>query len=171
MKDGSTLQINATGSIQRRPVHLKSLNNWDYLWGEFPLADDLPKETETSSVELLIGNDYYLDIILPQKTEVQSCLYMLGSKLGWILSGRTSEITNETNEASMLIMTYGVEVRKETPMLTVADQSFPLKPNLEDFWRLESIGINESPVVTDDNIALGKFNETLRYASGRYTVT
>ena len=96
---------------------------------------------------------------------------MLGSKLGWILSGRTSEITNETNEASMLIMTYGVAVRKETPMLTVADQSFPLKPNLEDFWRLASIGINESPVVSDDNITLGKFNETLRYASGRYTVT
>ena len=47
---------------------------------------------ETSSVELLIGNDYYLDIILPQKVEVQSELYMLGSKLGWILSGRTSEI-------------------------------------------------------------------------------
>ena len=47
---------------------------------------------ETSSVELLIGNDYYLDIILPQNVEVQSELYMLGSKLGWILSGRTSEI-------------------------------------------------------------------------------
>lgn len=177
LKDGSTLQINANvvpqiaGSIQRRPVHLKSLKNWDYLWGQFPLADDLPKETETSSVELLIGNDYYLDIILPQKIEVQRGLYMLGSKLGWILSGRTSEITNETNEASMLIMTYGVKVGKETSMLTAVDQSFPLKPNLEDFWRLESIGINESPVVSDDSIALDKFNETLRYESGRYTVT
>lgn len=56
-------------------------------------------------------------------------------------------------------------------MLTAVDQSFPLKPNLEDFWRLESIGINESPVVSDDSIALDKFNETLRYDSGRYTVT
>ena len=99
LKDGSILQINANvvpqiaGSIQRRPVDLKSFRNWDYLWGEFPLADDLPKETESSSVELLIGNDYYLDIILPQKTEVQAGLYMLGSKFGWILSGRTSEIT------------------------------------------------------------------------------
>ena len=44
----------------------------------------------SSSVELLIGNDYYLDIILPQKIEVQA----------GILSGRTSEITNETSEAS-----------------------------------------------------------------------
>ena len=88
LKDGSILQINANvvpqiaGSIQRHPVDLKSFRNWDYLWGEFPLADDLPKEIEPSSVELLIGNDYYLDIILPQKIEVQAGLYMLGSKWG-----------------------------------------------------------------------------------------
>ena len=132
------------GSVQRRPVNLKSLKNWDCLWGEFPLADDLPKETETSSVELLIGNAYYLDIILPQKIEVQKGLYMLGSKLGWILSGRTSEITYDTTETNMLIMTYGTEVRRETSMLTTVDESLPLKPNLKDFWRLESIGIKDS---------------------------
>ena len=46
LKDGSILQINANvvpqiaRSIQRRPVDLKSFRNWDYLWGEFPLADD-----------------------------------------------------------------------------------------------------------------------------------
>ena len=87
LKDGSTLRINANvvpqiaGSIQRRPVNHKSFQNWEYLWGEFPLADDLPKEIETSSIDLLIGNDYYLDIILPQKIEVQTGLYILGSKL------------------------------------------------------------------------------------------
>ena len=145
LKDGSILQINANvvpqiaGSIQRRPVDLKSFKNWDYLWGEFPLLDDLPKETESSSVELLIGNYCYLDIILPQKIEVQAGLYMHGSKFGWILLGRTSEITNETSEASMLIMTYGTEVSKETSMYTEVDKSLPLKPNFEDFWRLESI--------------------------------
>ena len=177
LKDGSILQINANvvpqiaGSIQRRPVDLKSFRNWDYLWGQFPLADDLPKETESSSVELLIGNDYYLDIILPQKIEVQASLYMLGSKFGWILSGRTSEIRNETSEASMLIMTYGTEVRKETSMYTEVDRSLPLKPNFEDFWRLESIGISDSPVDSDNSMAFNKFNETLRYENGRYSVT
>ena len=46
LKDGSILQINANvvpqiaGSIQRRPVDLKSYRHWNYLWGEFPLADD-----------------------------------------------------------------------------------------------------------------------------------
>ena len=172
LKDGTILQINANvvpkiaGSIQRRPVNLKSFRNWDYLWGEFPLADDLPKETDSSSVELLIGNDYYLDLILPQKIEVQAGLYMR-----WILSGRTSEITNDTTESSMLIMTYGTEIQKETSMFTEADKSLPLKPNLEDFWRLESIGITDSPVESDNRVACNKFNETLRYENGRYTVT
>ena len=57
-------------SIQRRPVNLKSLDSWDCLWNEFSLADDIPTEREISSVELLIGNDYYFDIILPQMVEV-----------------------------------------------------------------------------------------------------
>ena len=61
---------------------VKSLDNWDCLWNEFSLADGIPTERETTSVELLIGNDYYLDIILLQKVGVQSGLYMLGSKLG-----------------------------------------------------------------------------------------
>ena len=178
LKDGSTLTINANvvphiaESIQRRPVNSTSLDNWDYLWAEFSLADDLPKERETSSVELLIGNDYYLDIILPQKVTVQPGLYLLGSKLGWILSGRTSERAEEnTAESTMLTLMHGKVVNTETSFLTCQDKSLPKKPNLEDFWRLESIGINDSPVDSDDDIALKTFNETLQYQNGRYMVT
>ena len=177
LKDGSILTIRANvvpqiaESIQRRPVNLKSLDNWDCLWNEFSLADDIPTERETSSVELLIGNNYYLDIILPQKVEVQSGLYMLGSKLGWNLSGRTSEIVENSTESSMPIMTHGKGIDNETTFLTCLDKSLPMKPNLEDFWKLESIGISDSPVESDNDVALKKFNETLKYDEGRYTVT
>ena len=177
LKDGSILTISANvvpqiaESIQRRPVNLKTLENWNYLWKEFSLADDLPTERETSSVELLIGNDYYLDIILPQKMEVQSGLYMLGSKLGWILSGRTSEIIERTVEPNMLILTHGKGIESETTFLTCLDKSLPTKPNVEDFWKLEAIGINDSPIESDDDIAQKKFSETLKYEQGRYTVS
>ena len=177
LKDGSILTISANvvpqiaESIQRRPVNLKTLDNWNYLWNEFSLADDLPTERETSSVELLIGNDYYLDIILPQKMEVQPGLYMLGSKLGWILSGRTSEIVERTTEPSMLLLTQGKRIENETSFLTRLDKSLPTKPNIEDFWRLESIGINDSPVESDNEVARKKFSETLKYEQGRYTVS
>ena len=134
LKDGIILIIRANvvpqiaESIQGRPVNLKSLDNWDCPWNEFSLADDIPTERETSSVELLIGNDYYLDIILPQKVEVQSGLYMLGSKLGWILSGGTSGIVGNSTESSMLIMTHGKGIDSETTFLTCLYKSLPMKP-------------------------------------------
>ena len=177
LKDGSILTISANvvpqnaESIQRRPVNLKTLDNWNYLWNEFSLAGDLPTERETSSVELLIGNDYYLDIILPQKMEVQPGLYMLGSKLGWILSGRLSEIVERTTEPSMLLLTQGKRIENETSFLTSLDKSLPTKPNIEDFWRLESIGINDSPLESDNEVAQKKFSETLKFEQGRYTVS
>ena len=61
------------------------------------MADTIPSQTESSSVELLIGSDYYLDIILSKKIGVQPGLYLLASKLGWILTGRTSEAESRLN--------------------------------------------------------------------------
>ena len=106
-----------------------------------------------------------------QKVEVQSGLYILGSKLGWILSGRTSEIVENSTGSSMLIMTHGKGIDNETTFLTCLDKSLPMKPNLVDFWKLESTGINDSPVESDNDVALKKFSETLKYDEGRYTVT
>ena len=124
LKDGSTLQISANvvpqiaGSIQRWPVNLKSFQNWEYLWGEFPLADDLPKETETSSIELLLEMTTIWTSFYHKKIEVQTGIYLLGSKLGWILSGRTSENVSNIPETGMLILTYGNEIQRESSMLT-----------------------------------------------------
>ena len=78
------------------------------------------------------------------------------------MSGRTSETVEPTEEPSMLILTYGTDVNRETILITHTYSSLPLKPNLEDFWRLESIGIQESPTENDDNVALNRFNETMK---------
>ena len=96
---------------------------------------------------------------------------MLGSKLGWILAGRTPDSFKEATEPSLLILTYGSEMRKETSLFTEADKSLPLKPNLEDFWRLESIGIQYLTEGSCDNEVLHTFKDTLRYENGGYKVT
>ena len=94
LKDGSVLKLTAnvipsiTGSMQRRPFNTSCLQNWEYLWKGNAHSDTLPRELESSREDWLIGNDYYLDFILPQKVEIQPGLYILGSKLGWILAGR-----------------------------------------------------------------------------------
>ena len=170
MKITANVVPSITGSILRRPVQCKSIQNWEHLWNTENLADSFPTEKEETTIELLIGNDYYLDFILPQRVEVQSGLYMLASKLGWILTGRTTEATKDTTEYNMLIMTHSTNTVKETSLLT-PDRSFPTKPNLEDFWRLESIGINDSPLDSDNEKALKIFNNTLKFEDNRYQVS
>ena len=49
--------------------------------------------------------------------------------------------------------------------------SFPTKPNLEEFWRLESIGITDSPLDSDNDKSIKLFNETHKYDNDRYSVT
>ena len=55
-------------------------------------------------------------------------------------------------------------------MLSSIDLSLA-KPNLDIFWNLESIGIMDSPVKSDDDKALEMFNNTIKFDNGRYLVT
>ena len=100
---------------------------------------------------------------------------MLGSKLGLIWAGRTTETFENTAEPSMLILTYGTDINRETTLMTQADNSLPMKPNMEDFWRIfggwSPSGVQESPTESDDTKALNRFNENLSYKNGRYIVT
>lgn len=86
---------NITGTITRKPVRLQSPVNFKELTRNLSL-DSIPSESEPITLDLLVGNDYYLDIIQCDKIEVQPGLYLLSSKLGWILSGRT--ITRTSNQ-------------------------------------------------------------------------
>lgn len=45
------------------------------------------------------------------------------------------------------------------------------KPDLEQFWDLESLGITDSLSTSDDDIALEKFNKSVQFTNGRYMVT
>ena len=71
----------------------------------------------------------------------------------------------------MLILTQGKRIESKTTFLTCLDQSLPTEPNVEDFWKLEAIGINDSPIESDDDVAQKKFSETLKYEQRRYTVS
>ena len=46
----------------------------------------------------------------------------------------------------------------EMNLLVSSDVSVTGNPNIEDFWNLETIGITDSPEVTDDDKALEQFN-------------
>ena len=69
------------------------------------------------------------------------------------MTGSTTETAEDAPEYNMLIMTYSINTVKETSLL-LSDSSFPMEPNLEDFWRLESIGIADSHLYFDKDRAL-----------------
>ena len=66
-----------TGTIQRAPINSKQ---FEFLAKEYQHAVTLPNGLEMSNVELLIGNDYCSDLILPERKKVIPGLYLLGSR-------------------------------------------------------------------------------------------
>ena len=107
----------------------------------FHLADTIPLEKGSDTVQVLIGNDYYLDVILPDRLEVQSGLYLLNSRFGWILTGRTNQYDCDSMHTSMLILTHGNTINNSSVFSSV-DSVVPMKPDLEEFWKLETLGIS-----------------------------
>ena len=92
------------------------------------LADTIPHEKESNSVQILIGSDYYLDVILPDRIEVQSGLYLLLSRFGWILTGRTNQYICDNVESSMIILTHGNTIN-DSSVFSCVDSVVPVKPD------------------------------------------
>ena len=87
--DGSLKWIKArickhiTGQLMKSKIPLDKYNN---VWKDLTLADDLPEEDKVIKLDLLIGNDYYDDIVKSDKLKIDTGLYLINSTLGWIFS-------------------------------------------------------------------------------------
>lgn len=176
LNNGELLTINAnivpviSGDLQRRTIDGATLRSMDHLIKSLDLADTLPTKSEPSKVDLLIGSDYYLDLILSHKIEVSPGLYLLSSKLGWILSGRVQTTHDGDDIPNMLIMSHGRTLSK-SPIFQSLDVPLQDKPDLEDFWRLDSIGIRDKELNKDDETAMKAFKQNIKFEDGRYNVT
>jgi len=83
-----TVVPSITGKINRVPFKEEDVQ---FLKGEFAegkLANLTPYHAESSSIEMLIGNDYYFELLEPKKMDMSSSLLLFHSKLGWILGWR-----------------------------------------------------------------------------------
>ena len=72
-----------SGEILRSPLDNASIKK---LKG-YKLVNTSPLQDESSEIGILIGNDHYGEILMSGKVEIDKGLYLLESKLGWILSG------------------------------------------------------------------------------------
>ncbi|CAM1294859.1 Uncharacterised protein r2_g406 [Pycnogonum litorale] len=155
LKDNSWINLvvnvrpTITGTIQRVPVSSKIINILD----DFDLADNPPNQCENCIIDILIGNDYYLEFMSVMKTDLGNGLYLLKSSLGWILTGRTP-VTENSAEIGLLI----------------SSSELPVSSTLENLWNLESIGIKDRIDLSGDDEAMRGFQESVFVKNQRYQV-
>ena len=141
---------------------------------EDQLADTMVANTESFQVDVLLGNDYYFDVLQPRKIDLGNGLFLFQSKLGWVCGGKVTAETEVVSEPTLFVSTVSVaptSIHTTTHMLNSVDSPIAMKPSIELFWNLESLGITEPPTTSEDDVALDHFNNTVKFVDGRYMVT
>ncbi|KAL1446606.1 hypothetical protein WDU94_015601 [Cyamophila willieti] len=88
--------------------------------------------------------------------QVNEHLYLLDSVFGYLLSGKVH---------------YDTIIPKESTTLFVhLDRPLSHEHDLRLLWDLETLGIKENATITDDDLALQKFESAIRYENNRYYV-
>ncbi|XP_047998794.1 uncharacterized protein LOC125236138 [Leguminivora glycinivorella] len=127
----------------------------------YVLADD---GSLSGQVQILIGNDYYFNIIYETKIQLDSNLFLVDSALGWIVSGKTEPQLEEES----YVVTYAqtcIEMKLHQPDSPLCEG------DIKNLWELECIGICDSPKATREEEAIKNFNETTVKINNRYTVS
>ena len=124
-------------------------------------------ETGQQDIDVLIGSDYYFDVVCGDVIRGSSGPAAVSSMFGWVLSGPTSaEESREKYATTNLIME-----RPELMTLSPFDiHSEELCNVLQKFWDTESLGVREEPPVSQSDC--GEFLEIIHFdeIEGRYKV-
>ena len=128
------------------------------------LADHvLESDSSESNIDVLIGSDYYWDVVTGDIERGDGQLVAVRSKFGWLVSGPVRTASDSANYiSSNLIVERPCDfVYSQTPIDELID-------SLKRFWDIETVGIAEkSGVSPDEQFLRGiKFDK----AQGRYEV-
>ena len=103
MKIKANVVQNITDTIERIPFRSETIKQ---TLKQFELADTIPVKKESCNINLLVGNDYYADIVSAKRVMLSDGLYLFWSKVGWILSGRTKNEYIAPKRNSLTMLTY-----------------------------------------------------------------
>ena len=150
--DGSLLRIkarickNITGQLTKSKIPLDKYNN---IWKDLTLADELPEEDKRIKLDILIGNDYYDDIMKQDKLKIGNGLYLISSTLGWMFSGRLPG--EDEHEIEPIMFAEEIDVSRA-------------------YWDLETIGVINEPDNAEDLRVIDSFKNTIIQDGDRYEV-
>ncbi len=94
----------------------------------------------------------------------------MGSKLGWILAGRITGCSPSTTDQNLFVHSYTTSL-SDSVLIAANDASLPVDPDMDAFWKLEMIGIDKPSPLTDDDIAIQQFKDTVKVRDNRYEVS
>jgi len=172
-KDGSFMLLSAnvlkqiTGIIHRSPLLQKDLE-FLKLIPQDQLADTIPNAAETTIVDILIGADFFWNVMGNDKVVLPSGMFMLQSKLGYIVTGRCSGDDCSVSATHTLFVTVDGDKCFSSPGMCYLNNSLVVgKPCLESFWSLETIGIRDPLTPNNDDKTLHKFCKRIKFCEGR----
>ena len=103
---------------------------------DLDLADS--SAIDQDSIDILIGSDYYWDIVTGESIRGEFGPTAINSKFGWLLSGPTDE--QHVHENSNVV--WNLIISGE-PLLNEANEVDEITNMLKLFWETESIGITD----------------------------
>lgn len=108
-----------------KPLHSVEMKNWKHL-KNLPLAD--PQFTEYGKIDLLIGASTFAEIILDGliKGKINEPIAQK-TLLGWIISGHTAEISNDSVSCNTINIPNEMEEAEN------------LNESLQKFWEIEKV--------------------------------
>uniref|UniRef100_A0A914EMR7 Peptidase aspartic putative domain-containing protein n=1 Tax=Acrobeloides nanus TaxID=290746 RepID=A0A914EMR7_9BILA len=126
-----------------------------------PLTQKLQKQDPDSDLasniqpQVLIGIDHFFDLVkLKGSTLLSSGFYKLDTHIGTVISGKGKISWCEESPPS--INSINMEYTQ------------PTNNEVNQFWNLETIGILEEEIQSEDELAQKYFQDTIQFIDGRY---
>ena len=125
---------------------------------DIPLADDPPSSVEVDKIDFIIGNDYFDELFLGDRIQIDAGLYLWSSKFGWILTGRVTPVDSCQGGMSSLCIQQSLASDQVIESTESEDTGHSNTDCLEDFQRVESHGVTGDPSTTGGEGSIQKFN-------------
>lgn len=137
-----------TACIQQY-YHLKGLE----------LADSSYYGEASMLIDVLIGSDYYWELVTGNVCKGPTGPIALHTKLGWVLSGPTTQ--GDSDQCTVnLSVTHILSAEADSVEMC------PLDEQLKSYWDLESLGIHEG----NDESMYEQLTSQISFQNGRYKV-
>ena len=140
------------------------------------LADHGESFYPDSSFDLILGLRHIGFFLKSQQVRIGEDLFLQSSSFGNLLFGSyESDVAKHLTESLTVFAMFS-----ETAIdpVSLPDQKFALcnvtsdtfVPNIESWWSLESLGIQDDPSFNDNDRALKHFRETVKFENGKFIV-